>query len=132
MICEKKIGCDKTELLGQLRSAWPILNTLWLKHCHLTDKHKKPSQLEIWKELFKEHALEYPEFCQFAQLMITTSPNTSDLERAYSRLEMITTKCRNQLQIDNVETLFVLANLQIPVKSPLQYENEVAYLEENR
>ena len=48
------------------------------------------------------------------------------------RLEMITTKCRNQLQIDNVETLFVLANLQIPVKSPLQYENEVAYLEENR
>ena len=43
----------------------------------------------------------------------------SDLDRAYSRLEMITTKRRNQLGIDNLETLFVLANLQIPVKSPL-------------
>ena len=124
MIYEKKIGCDKTKLLDQLRSTWPILNTLWLKHCHLTDKHKKPSQLEIWKELLKLHALEYPEFCQFVQLMITTLLNTPDLERAYSRLEMITAKCRNQLKIDNLETLFVLANLQIPVKSPLQYETK--------
>ena len=84
MIYEKKTGCDKTELLDQFRSAWPILNILWLKHCHLTDKHKKPSQLEIWKELSKGHALEYPEFCQFVQSIIATSPNTSDLERAYS------------------------------------------------
>ena len=106
------------------------MNTLWLKHCHLTDKHKKPSQPEIWKELLKLHALEYLEFCQFFQLMITISSNTSDLERAYSRLEMIKTKHRNQLKIDNLETL-VLANLQTPVKSPLQYENDVAYLEEN-
>ena len=64
--------------------------------------------------------------------MITTSPNTSDLERAFSRLEIITTKHRSQLKFDNLETLFVLANLQIPVKSPLQYEKEVAYLEENK
>ena len=105
MMYEKKIGCDKTELLDRLRSAWPILNTLWLKHCPLIDKHKKPSQLEILKELLKGHALEYPEFCQFVQLMIATSSNTSDLERAYSRLEMITTKCRNLLKIDNLETL---------------------------
>ena len=131
MIYEKKIGCDKTELLEQLRGGWPILNTLWLKHRHLTDKHKKLSQLEIWKELLKGQALEHPTFCQFGQLMIATSPNTSDLERVYSRIEMITAKSRNQLKIDNLETLFVLPNLQIPVKSPLQYENEVAYLEEN-
>ena len=49
------------------------------------------------------------------KLMITTSPNMSDLERAYSRLEKITTKRRNQLKIDNLETLFVSANLQVPV-----------------
>lgn len=47
------------------------------------------------------------------KLMITTSPNMSDLERAYSRLEKITTKRRNQLKIDNLETLS--ANLQVPV-----------------
>ena len=64
--------------------------------------------------------------------MITTSPNTSDLERAFSRLEIITTKHRSQLKFDNLETLFVLANLQIPVKSALQFEKEVAYLEENK
>ena len=63
--------------------------------------------------------------------MIATSPKTSGLEWAHLRLEMITTKCRNQLKIDNLETLFVLANLQIPVKSPLQYENEMVYLEKN-
>ena len=49
------------------------------------------------------------------KLMITTSPNMSDLERAYSRLEKITTKRRNQLKIDSLETLFVSANLQVPV-----------------
>lgn len=49
------------------------------------------------------------------KLMITTSPNMSDLERAYSRLGKITTKRRNQLKIDNLETLFVSANLQVPV-----------------
>ena len=87
---------------------------------------------EIWKELLKGDALEYPEFCQFVRLMITiTSPSTSDVERAYSTLEIITTKHRNQLKIDYLETLFVLANVQILVKSPLQYENKVAYLEEN-
>ena len=45
MIYEKEVECDKSELLEKLRSAWPILNTLWLKHYHLTDKHKKLSQL---------------------------------------------------------------------------------------
>ena len=49
------------------------------------------------------------------KLMITTSPNMSDLERAYSRLEKITIKRRNQLKIDNLETLFVSANPQVPV-----------------
>ena len=63
MIYEINIGCDKTEL---------ILNTIWLKYCHLTDKHKRSSQLEIWMELLKAHAFEYPEFCQFVQLLIAT------------------------------------------------------------
>ena len=71
---EKKIGCDKTELLEQLRSTF--VNNLWLKHFHLTDKHKNPLQLEIWKEFLKGNALEYPEFCQFVEVMIATSPNT--------------------------------------------------------
>ena len=101
-------------------SQWRILNTLWLKRCNHTDKLKKPSQLEIWKELLKYHDFEYPEFCQFVQLMIATWPNT-DFERAYSRLEMFTTKCRNQLKIDDLETLFVLAYLLIPLKPlPIQ------------
>ena len=44
---------------------------------------------------------------------------------------MITTKHGNRLEFDNLKTYFVLANLQIPVESPLQYKNEVAYIEEN-
>ena len=101
------------------------LKHLWLKHCHLTDKNKNSSQLKIWKELLKAHALECREFCQLVQLMIATSTNMSDLERAYSRLEMIKTKCKDQLKINNLEIL-ILANLQIPVKPPFQCENEVA------
>ena len=125
MIYGRKIRCDKSEFLEQLGSVWHVVPD------NLNDKHKKSSQLEIWKELSKGDALEYPELCQFVQLMIKTSFNTSDLERAYSTLEVITTKPRNQLKIDNLEKLFVLANLQILVKSPLQYENKVAYIEEN-
>ena len=65
IIYEEKIGCDKTELLEQLRST--ILDTLWLKHCHHTDEHKKLSLLELWKDLLRGHASEYPRFCQFVQ-----------------------------------------------------------------
>ena len=46
--------------------------------------------------------LEYSEFCQFVQLMIATPPNTWDLE-ILLRLEMIRTKCRSQLKIDNLK-----------------------------
>ena len=70
-------------------------------------------------------------FVNLSSLMIARSPNTSNLERAYSKLETITIKHRNHLKIDNLETLFVLANLQIPMKPPLQYENKVVHLEEN-
>ena len=80
----------------------------------------------------KGNALEYPEFCQFVEVMITTSPNTWDIENAYWRVEIITIKRSNQLKFDRLETLFfVSANLQISVKSPFQYEYEVTYLEEN-
>ena len=68
---------------------------------------------------------------QFVELTTATSPYTSDLEKAYPRLEIITSKDINLLKIDNLETFFVLANLQIPVKSPLQCKNKVVYLEEN-
>ena len=129
IIDEEKTGCNKTELLEQLRST--ILDTLRLKHCHHTDEHKKLSLLELWKDLLEGHAQNTLGFVNLSSLMIATSPNTSNLERAYSKLETITIKHRNHLKIDNLETLFVLANLQIPMKPPLQYENKVVHLEEN-
>ena len=46
-------------------------------------------------------------------------------------LEMVETKRRNALKPENMETLFFLAALNIPVKLPDNYSKEVDYLEYN-
>ena len=67
-----------------------------------------------------------------AYFIVGTQKSSTHLRVALTwSLVLIRGNTINILKIDNLETLFVLANLQIPVKPPLQYENEVAHLEEN-
>ena len=55
--------------------------------------------------------------------------NTSDLECGYTFLEMVASKRKNALKPENLEILFLLAALKIPVKLADDYYKEVDYLE---
>ena len=99
-----------------------MLNTLFLKHCHLTDKCENKygnRNIHKWKEFWKGHAFKYLDFFQFVQLIISALLNMSDYDKAYPRLEMITTKRKNQL------------NISKNTSASNQYENEMQYLEQN-
>ena len=69
-------------------------------------------------EFISNHTIEFSSLTKFIQIMLSTSPNTSDVKR------------RNQLKVENMETLFILANLKLPaIKKPTHYIKEIKYLE---
>ena len=45
---------------------------------------------------------------------------------------MVTSKSRNQITSENLEVLFLLGTLKIPVKNPEDYENERKCLEKKK
>ena len=45
---------------------------------------------------------------------------------------MVTSKRRNQITLENLEVLFLLGTLKIPVKNPEDYENERKRLEKKK
>ena len=92
IVYPRKLLCEEYQLKDDFRNAWPVINRLWLKNCNLTTTGKLPNQLDVWKEFIDNHAIEFPLFVKFLQIMIATSPNTSPLERGYSQLQMITEK----------------------------------------
>ena len=47
----------------------------------------------------------------------------------YTFLEMISSKRRNHLKPENLETLFLLSALKVPVKAVSCCESEIKYLE---
>ena len=62
-------------------------------------------------------------------IMIVTSPNTSPLERSYTKLQMLTEKRRNRVEPANLETRYLISALDIPVKEPKEYALERQRLE---
>ena len=76
------------------------------------------------------HAIECPSFAQFILIMLATSANSSTVECGFSQLEKVATKQRNHLKPENLETLFLLMNLKIPVKPADCYENELKILDQ--
>ena len=83
----------------------------------------------MWKGFISNEAIQYPSLAQILMIMIATPCNTSDLERGFTFLEMVATKRRNALKPENLEILFLLAALKIPVKLADDYYKEVDYLE---
>ena len=53
----------------------------------------------------------------------------SSVECDHTFLEMVASKRRNHLKPGNLETLFFLSALKVPVKANSCYESEIKYLE---
>ena len=59
-------------------------------------------QSELWREFAKQCQMEYKHVTCLIQIMIAISVNTGWIEGAYSKMEMIYTKRRNKLLVDNI------------------------------
>ena len=111
--------------IGQFYVAWGDNNKLWHIIClggggggatNSSTEKQKPDQLNVWKVFISNEAIQYPSFAQLLMIMIATPCNTFDLERGYTFLEMVASKRTTALKPENVEILFLLAALKIPVK----------------
>ena len=110
----------------ELRIALKTINGLYMKEVNSACSSKRVvDQLNVWKEFLDCHFMEYPNMGQLIQIMISSSGNTSPLERGYIHLQMTTSKRRNRLDPANLETLFLLATMNIPVKNADEYGDEI-------
>ena len=114
----------------EAEKALSAVSPLWLKELNASrNQRRSPNQLEVWKVFIQQNAPEYPLFCQLLQIMISTSPNTSPLERSYTKLQMLTEKRRSRVEPSNLEIRYLISALDIPLKKPEQYELERSKLE---
>ena len=121
----KAIDCTESDMMKELDSLFKVVGGLWLQEINAAKADNRPrNQLAVWKRFLSAHALDLPNASQLVQIMISTAPNTSPLERGYTHLQMVASKRRNRLLPENLETLFLLATLKVPLKKPMEYEPE--------
>ena len=86
-------------------------------------------QLEVINQVLSgpDCGIQYPNAAYVLLILLATSGNTSSVERSFTYLEMICAPRRNCLSPEHLETLYMLANLKIPVKDTKFYTNEIIY-----
>ena len=89
-------------------------------------------QLELWREFSNQRRMEHKHVRRLIQIMIAIPVNTGWIERAYSRLEMICSKRRNKLLVDNIRTEFFLNVLSFPQRSTTESTEEIKVAAERR
>ena len=89
-------------------------------------------QLELWREFSNQRRMEHKHVRCLIQIMIAIPVNTGWIERAYSRLEMICSKRRNKLLVDNIRTEFFLNVLSFPQRSTTESTEEIKVAAERR
>ena len=92
-------------------------------------QNRTPSQLKIYQSFLNLHSIQYPNVSQLLLILIATPANTSPVEAGYTLLEIICAKHRNRPNAENVEAIFILANLKLNIKDPMEYEKEIERLE---
>ena len=74
-------------------------------------------QLELWREFAKQRRMEHKHVFCFVQIMIAIPVNTGWIERVYSKLEIICTKRRSKLLVDNIRNELFLSVHSFPQHS---------------
>ena len=109
------------------------MGRLWLTEINAAKFEKRQTdQLNVFQKFLSNYVLEYQNTSLLVQAMLCTAANTSPVERGYTILQMVTSKRRNRIASENLELLFLLGTLKIPVKNPENYENERKHLEKKK
>ena len=89
-------------------------------------------QSELWRELANQRRMEHKHVTRLIQIMIAIPVNTGWIKRAYSKLEMICTKRRNKLLVDNIRNEFFLNIFSLPQRSTTEYTEEIKVAAEGK
>ena len=117
----------------ELKEAFGALGRSWLTDINATKFEKKQTDwLKTFQKFLLNHVLEYQNTSLLVQAMLCTAANTCPVQRGYTILQMVTSKRKNQITLENLEVLFLLGTLKIPVKNPEDYENERKCLEKKK
>ena len=82
-------------------------------------------QLELWREFANQRRMEHKHVTRLIQIMIAIPVNKGWIKRAYSKLEIICTKRRNKLLVDNIRNEFFLNVFSLPQRSTTEYTEEI-------
>ena len=83
----------------------------------------------LWVKFIKLMGMQCPDLCDMVLIMISIPPNSGWVERAYSYLEMICQKRRNQMKIESpLKELFFLAQLKLEPRDCQGYKREIKIL----
>ena len=86
---------------------------------------KNTTQRSLWKKFITKNELKIRYLCHLIQIMFSIPPNTGWVERAYSLLELICQKRRNQVSDGTLKELFFLAVLKLQPKDCFSYDKEI-------
>ena len=84
--------------------------------------------MKLWGNFVRESSMELLNMVRLVRIMLSVPANTSWIERGFSMLEMICSKRRNKLGVNNIAALFLTKVLGIPAKSVQEYEDEISLL----
>ena len=106
------------------------MSKMWLSHCINTEEAKR-DQIVVIRQFVDEYVSVYPTMCSLIYIMLSTPANTSNVERAYSILEIICQPRRNKLTVGHLELLFLLSVMREDVGNVEDYVECLKYLEKD-
>ena len=81
--------------------------------------------MNMWTDYINMNEFDYGDMCRMIKIMMRIPPNTGWIERSYSLLEIICQKRRNQMALETMRNLFLLAVLKLPVRDCFSYDKEI-------
>lgn len=114
---KSRLSCTLAEIRDEFTKAYPAMNLLSGK---LRTRNFK-TQVEAWQSFYSTNRIAFPNLCHLVEIMFSVAVNTGWVERAYSILEQICPKRRNQLHVSTIRELFLLSVLRLPVKGCFEY-----------
>jgi hypothetical protein len=71
--------------------------------------------------------MQYFHLCRVFRILLSIPANTGWIERSFTKLNIICEPRRNHLEIANIEALYLLSVLNVPLKD--SYEEEIKIME---
>ena len=121
---ERKLKCTEEDIVKEFNNLWPIMNRSWAQYRDIKNKHSL--HLIFFNHILSNHTITHPNISELIKIFISVAPNTSPLERSFSKLAKICYKDRNQLTSKNIENIYILSALKTP---NINYEAAAKYLE---